>query len=101
MSLNNIAHLLVSVLTFVCQLGRYLLEHNAFPASVNNEGQTPADLAEEHGSNGDCQTPTDLIEDYNKIVELLNTEIERLGKHMEAALQRALLITVSCVQIWT
>ena len=26
---------------------RYLLEHGAFPAPVNNEGDTPYDLAEE------------------------------------------------------
>ena len=75
----SLAHLLLSVLTLCVNRDRYLLEHNAFPASVNNEGQTPADLAEEHGSNEECQTPTDLTESYNEIVELLNNEIERLG----------------------
>ena len=42
---------------------RYLLECGAFPASVNNEGQTPVDLAE----------------DYDDIIEMLQVEIDRLG----------------------
>ena len=42
---------------------RYLLECGSFPASINNDGQTPSDLAE----------------DYDEIVEVLQSEINRLG----------------------
>ena len=39
------------------------MENGAFPAAVNNEGQTPLDLAE----------------DFDDISELLQLEIDRLG----------------------
>lgn len=48
----------------------------AFPAAINNEGQTPAELAEEHVSTSDNQ----IALEYNRIVELLATEIERLSE---------------------
>ena len=40
---------------------RYLLDHGAFPALVNNEGDTPLDLAE----------------DYDEIVEMLQKKIDK------------------------
>lgn len=41
------------------------MECGAFPASLNNDGQTPSDLAE----------------DYDEVVQLLQAEINRLGRH--------------------
>ena len=44
-----------------CLPPSYLLEHGAFPALVNNEGDTPLDLAE----------------DYEEIVDMLQNKVEQ------------------------
>ena len=49
---------------------RFLLEHGAFPATVNNEGQTPKDLVE------DCDEEQD---NYLEIMDMIQAETDRLG----------------------
>lgn len=41
------------------------MECGAFPAAINNEGQTPSDLAD----------------DYDEVVQVLQTEVNRLGNN--------------------
>ena len=53
----------IIIIIIIIIIIRYLLECGAFPASVNNEGQTPSDLAE----------------DYDEIIDLLQSEVNRLG----------------------
>ena len=52
----------------VFPLNRYLLDNGAFPAPVNNEGDTPYDLAE----------------DYETIQEMLQDQVKAQGVDIDA-----------------
>ena len=47
---------------------RYLLDNGAFPAPVNNEGDTPYDLAE----------------DYDKIQDIISGQVKTQGVDIDA-----------------
>ena len=51
-------------------LWRFLLDHGAFPACLNNEAQTPKDLVE------DCEEEQD---NYQEIMDMIQAEIDRQG----------------------
>ena len=63
----------VFILVTECEISlllRFLLDNGAFPATMNNEGQTPKDLVE------DCEDEQD---NYQEIMDMIQAEIDRLG----------------------